>query len=65
MSASAAWRWREERAVVWAIDRRTGARRTMATGIRNPTALAIEPLTSALWAVVNERDEIGPQASPD
>ncbi|WP_339933677.1 sorbosone dehydrogenase family protein [uncultured Brevundimonas sp.] len=55
----------EERAVVWAIDRQTGAHRTMASGIRNPTALAIEPLTSALWTVVNERDEIGPQASPD
>lgn len=55
----------EERAVVWAIDRTTGARRTVATGIRNPTALAIEPQTGALWAVVNERDEIGPQASPD
>ncbi|MFJ6023529.1 PQQ-dependent sugar dehydrogenase [Brevundimonas sp. NPDC092305] len=55
----------EERAVVWAIDRTTGARRTMATGIRNPTALAIEPTTGAVWAVVNERDEIGPQASPD
>ena len=55
----------EERAVVWAIDRATGARRTVATGIRNPTALAIEPQTSALWAVANERDEIGPQASPD
>lgn len=55
----------EERAVVWAIDRTTGARRTVATGIRNPTALAIEPQTSAVWAVVNERDEIGPQASPD
>ncbi len=55
----------EERAVVWAIDRRTGARRTVATGIRNPTALAIEPTTSALWAVVNERDEIGPQLVPD
>ena len=55
----------EERAVVWAVDRQTGARRTVATGIRNPTALAIEPQTSALWAVVNERDEIGPQASPD
>lgn len=55
----------EERAVVWAIDRRTGARRTVATGIRNPTALAIEPQTSALWAVVNERDEIGPQLVPD
>ncbi len=55
----------EERAVVGAIDRRTGARRTVATGIRNPTALAIEPTTSALWAVVNERDEIGPQLVPD
>ena len=55
----------EERAVVWAIDRATGARRTVARGIRNPTALAIEPTTAALWAVVNERDEIGPQASPD
>lgn len=55
----------EERAVVWAIDRVTGARRTVATGIRNPTALAIEPQSSALWAVVNERDEIGPQLVPD
>lgn len=55
----------EERAVVWALDRTTGARRTVARGIRNPTALAIEPTTSALWAVVNERDEIGPQLVPD
>ncbi|KAK0341828.1 hypothetical protein LTR94_024800, partial [Friedmanniomyces endolithicus] len=51
----------EERAVVWAVDRSTGARRTIARGIRNPTALAIEPSSAALWAVVNERDEIGPQ----
>lgn len=55
----------EERAVVWAVDRQTGARRTVARGIRNPTALAIEPTTSALWSVVNERDEIGPQLVPD
>lgn len=55
----------EERAVVWAIDRLTGARRTIARGIRNPTALAIEPSSAALWAVVNERDEIGPQLVPD
>jgi glucose/arabinose dehydrogenase len=55
----------EERAVVWAVDRLTGARRTVATGIRNPTALAVEPVTGALWAVVNERDEIGPQLVPD
>lgn len=55
----------EERAVVWAVDRATGARRTVARGIRNPTALAIEPSSAALWAVVNERDEIGPQLVPD
>ncbi|WP_395943627.1 PQQ-dependent sugar dehydrogenase [Brevundimonas sp.] len=55
----------QDRAVVWAIDRQTGAHRTFATGIRNPTALAIEPTTSALWAVVNERDELGPQLVPD
>jgi len=55
----------EERAVVWAVDRATGARRTIARGIRNPTALAIEPSSAALWAVVNERDEIGSQLVPD
>lgn len=55
----------EERAVIWEVDRATGARRTIATGIRNPTALAIEPVTGALWAVVNERDELGPQLVPD
>lgn len=55
----------EERAVVWEVDRATGARRTIATGIRNPTVLAIEPSTSLLWSVVNERDELGPQLVPD
>ena len=55
----------EERAVIWEIDRETGAHRTLATGIRNPTALAIEPQTGQLWAVVNERDELGPDLVPD
>ncbi len=55
----------EERAVVWEIDRTSGARRTYATGLRNPTALAINPWTQGVWAVVNERDEIGPQLVPD
>ena len=55
----------QDRAVVWAIDRQTGAHRTFATGIRNPTALAIEPTTGALWSVVNERDDLGPQLVPD
>ncbi|CAN5147349.1 sorbosone dehydrogenase family protein [soil metagenome] len=54
-----------DRATVWAIDPNTGAHRTVATGIRNPTALAIEPQSSALWAVANERDELGPQLVPD
>lgn len=55
----------EERAVIWEIDRQTGARRTLVTGIRNPTALAIEPTTRQLWAVVNERDELGANLVPD
>lgn len=55
----------EDRAVVWEIDRETGFHRTYATGIRNPTAFSIHPETHALWAVVNERDELGPQLVPD
>lgn len=55
----------EERAVIWEIDRETGARRTYASGLRNPTALAINPWTNGLWAVANERDEIGPHLVPD
>ena len=55
----------EERAVIWEIDRMTGARRTYASGLRNPTALAINPWTRGLWAVANERDEIGPHLVPD
>lgn len=55
----------EERARIWAVDRLTGARRTYATGIRNPTALAFNPQTGQLWTVANERDELGPQLVPD
>lgn len=55
----------EDRAVIWEIDRATGAHRTFASGIRNPTALAINPQSQALWTVANERDELGPQLVPD
>ncbi len=55
----------QDRAVVWEIDRATGAHRTFASGVRNPTALAIEPTTGVVWAVANERDELGPQLVPD
>jgi glucose/arabinose dehydrogenase len=47
------------------IDAATGAHRPYATGLRNPTALAIQPGTDVLWAVVNERDELGPNLVPD
>ena len=55
----------EDRAVIWEIDRQTGANRIFASGIRNPTALSINPWTEQLWAVDNERDELGPQLVPD
>ncbi|SFP26366.1 PQQ-dependent sugar dehydrogenase [Qipengyuania nanhaisediminis] len=55
----------EDRAVIWEIDRETGASRIFASGIRNPTALAFDPWNEKLWAVVNERDELGPQLVPD
>jgi glucose/arabinose dehydrogenase len=54
-----------ERAAIWEVDRASGAHRIFASGLRNPTGLAWEPETSKLWAVVNERDEIGPDLVPD
>ena len=55
----------ENRAVVWQVDASNGATREFATGLRNPTALAFEPTSRQLWAVVNERDELGPELVPD
>ena len=54
-----------DRAMVWQIDAVSGAHRPYATGLRNPTALAIQPDSGQLWAVVNERDELGPDLVPD
>ena len=55
----------EDRAMVWEVDAQTGASRPYATGLRNPTALTIQPGSGRLWAVVNERDELGPNLVPD
>jgi len=55
----------EERAMVWQVDAETGAKRRFATGLRNPTALAVQPGIGQIWAVVNERDELGPNLVPD
>jgi glucose/arabinose dehydrogenase len=54
-----------DRAAIWEIDRATGAHRLYATGLRNPNGLQFEPVTHALWTVVNERDELGPDLVPD
>lgn len=54
-----------DRAMVWQVDAATGAHKPYATGLRNPTALAMHPQTGQLWAVVNERDELGPDLVPD
>ena len=54
-----------DRARIWQIDAGTGAHKPYATGLRNPTALAIQPNSGQLWAVVNERDELGPDLVPD
>ena len=54
-----------ERAAVWEIDRRTGAHRIFASGLRNPVGMAWEPERNALWVSVNERDELGSDLVPD
>ena len=53
------------RANVLEVDVATGASRVFASGIRNPTGLQWEPKTGKLWAIANERDEIGADLVPD
>lgn len=47
------------------VDTASGASRVFASGLRNPTGLQWEPHSSKLWAIVNERDEIGADLVPD
>jgi glucose/arabinose dehydrogenase len=54
-----------DRAMIWEVDRATGAHRPYATGLRNPNGLRFEPSSGVLWTVVNERDELGPDLVPD
>ena len=53
------------RAAVLEVDTASGASRVFASGLRNPTGLQWEPHSSKLWAIVNERDEIGADLVPD
>ncbi len=54
-----------ERAAIWEVDVKNGSHRIFASGLRNPNGMAWEPASSALWTVVNERDEIGSDLVPD
>jgi glucose/arabinose dehydrogenase len=53
------------RAAIWRIDPGTGDAQVLASGLRNPVGMDFEPRTGALWAVVNERDELGGDLVPD
>ncbi|MEO5586489.1 MAG: sorbosone dehydrogenase family protein [Novosphingobium sp.] len=53
------------RAAIWEIDLTSGRRRQYAAGMRNPNGMAWNPSTGELWAVVNERDQLGPDLVPD
>ncbi|WPB58413.1 sorbosone dehydrogenase family protein [Xylophilus sp. GOD-11R] len=53
------------RAAVLEVDIAARASRVYASGLRNPTGLGWEPKTGKLWAIVNERDEIGADLVPD
>ena len=55
----------KNRAAIWEVERTSGRWRLFATGLRNPNGLSFEPQTGALWAVINERDELGPNLVPD
>jgi hypothetical protein len=55
----------EGRAAIWQIDLPGGEKRLYATGLRNPNGMAWEPSTGELWAVANERDELGDDLVPD
>ena len=53
------------RAAIWEIDPRSGAQRLFASGLRNPVGLDFRPGSGDLYAVVNERDELGSDLVPD
>ena len=55
----------EGRAAIWEVDPKSGQKRLFASGLRNPNGMGWEPSSGVLWAVVNERDELGSDLVPD
>ncbi|MEQ1557721.1 MAG: sorbosone dehydrogenase family protein [Methyloglobulus sp.] len=53
------------RAAIWEVDIDTGKAKIFAQGLRNPNGMAWTDQGKTLWAVVNERDEMGHDLVPD
>jgi glucose/arabinose dehydrogenase len=53
------------RAAILAFDPDGSNARVYASGIRNPSGLAINPADGQLWCIVNERDGLGDDLVPD
>lgn len=54
-----AWGGEEARAAVWSFTPEGKDKKVVATGLRNCAGMTLQPATSQLWCVVNERDELG------
>src|SRR5207237_176161 len=55
----------EPKATIQRFDTDGSNQTTVASGMRNPTALAFHPQTGELWAVVQERDGLGDNLPSD
>jgi glucose/arabinose dehydrogenase len=53
------------RACILEVNPDGSGERIYASGLRNPNGIAWAPGTNVLWAVVNERDELGDELVPD
>ncbi|UZK64791.1 PQQ-dependent sugar dehydrogenase [Sphingomonas sp. M1-B02] len=55
----------KSRALILQVNPDNKSARVFAWGLRNPNGMAFEPVTGALWTVVNERDMLGSDMPPD
>jgi glucose/arabinose dehydrogenase len=55
----------KNRADILAFDPDGAPQRIYASGIRNPSGIAVDPATGTLWTSVNERDGLGDNLVPD
>lgn len=54
-----AWDTEEGRGNILSFNPDGTDRKILATGLRNPSGITIQPATGELWAVINERDGLG------